>query len=406
MRKKFPALILFFCLSHVLFPAGQKERDFVKGNISEKIGILRNLSDDERVLVAQKGMDFAIENLSVLGHDDELFELASASITSLPADTVQVDGLGEEERRRISEKLMAIFRMFDDRSVRSRALEKISLYSGQNDELTVEFLNDYLSSAYRRNEEAGNVLEGAIVSLGRIGDRDSLSIIYNIWHSGIWPEYKESADEALVALSENSFPDIMRILSLSDIIEFERYFSLLRNSAEKNGDSFCEIAENALLIAINNAESLRAGGPKERETFARFQKEAHDVLTANRWSRAADVIKANVSLAKEAYERGDMSEEDFSMMIRSSVLVPSHELAGILTDMLSECNGKVEKIDRIVVGSAGGEMPAKSVVLALIFALGELGDKTAFDTILYVTYISYSLEVIDEAKKSLAKLRW
>jgi hypothetical protein len=69
--------------------------------------------------------------------------------------------------------------------------------------------------------------------------------------------------------------------------------------------------------------------------------------------------------------------------------------------MLSECNGKVESF-----AQGDSKMPAKSVVLALIFALGELGDKTAFDTLLYVTYISYPLEVIDAAKASLAKLQW
>ena len=51
-------------------------------------------------------------------------------------------------------------------------------------------------------------------------------------------------------------------------------------------------------------------------------------------------------------------------------------------------------------------MPARSVVLALISALGEMGDKTAFDALLFVTYLSYPIDVIDAAKASLAKLNW
>ena len=69
--------------------------------------------------------------------------------------------------------------------------------------------------------------------------------------------------------------------------------------------------------------------------------------------------------------------------------------------MLSECNGKVETANDDKL-----KMPAKSVVLALISALGELGDKTSFDALLYVTYLSYPPEVVDEAKKSLAALNW
>ena len=102
-------------------------------------------------------------------------------------------------------------------------------------------------------------------------------------------------------------------------------------------------------------------------------------------------------LAKKSFDEGKMSESDFSSLISSATAIPSHELAQTFTDMLSECNGILENDNR---------MPAKSVVLALISSLGEMGDKTSFDTLLYVTYLSYPREIIEEAKKSLAALNW
>jgi hypothetical protein len=53
-----------------------------------------------------------------------------------------------------------------------------------------------------------------------------------------------------------------------------------------------------------------------------------------------------------------------------------------------------------------GTVPSKQVVLAVITALGGLGDKTAFDYLLYVTYLEYPEEVIAAARDALAKLKW
>ena len=130
--------------------------------------------------------------------------------------------------------------------------------------------------------------------------------------------------------------------------------------------------------------------------------EAGEVLAENKWSHSANVMNENILLAKKAYEKGEMTQSDFVKLIQLSPKVPSNALAKTLTEFLSECNGRVEKLS----ADNKSEMPARSVVLALIIALGELGDKTAFDTLLYTSYLSYPVEVTDEAKKSLAKLNW
>ena len=45
-------------------------------------------------------------------------------------------------------------------------------------------------------------------------------------------------------------------------------------------------------------------------------------------------------------------------------------------------------------------------MLSLINSLGEMGDKAAFDSLLYATYLDYPEEVIAAAKNALAKLKW
>jgi len=393
-------MVLILLSSNIFAAISNTEKDFIKGSLSDKISIIKNLDKKNFVPVLLKGLDFSIENAGVLENDTQLTELATACVRVLPSEPEEINNIAPANQRNISEKIMAIFKLFKDSSLRTAVMEKLEYYAGNDKELTVNFLNDYLSNAFKSKLDESKVHEGAIVTLGRIGNDESLSIIYNIWGSKIWPSYQKTTDEALVALSQDSFANVIRIMSASSIEDSAHYFSLFYKSEKISEIFLCQVAENALLIAINNVENLSAKKGAEK-AFVSFLIESHAILTEHKWSHAAPVINNAVLLAKKAYDSGTMKEKDFVQIIESSVKIPSPNLAQSLTDMLSECNGKVEKASH-----GESEMPAKSVVLALISSLGELGDKTAFDTLLYVTYLSYPLDVIDEAKKSLAALNW
>lgn len=403
MKNKFIlAFLIFFSSLQIFAVSSQIEKNFIKASLAEKITIVKNLKEKDLVPVTQKALDFSIENSSVLKDDKDLTNLALACVLVLPSDAESIKSLKNSDLQQISEKFMTIFKLFKNPELRRAIMKNLELYSGNDQSLTVLFLNDYLASAYKANENEENVLEEAITTIGKIGDNESLSIIYNIWVSKIWDKYHEAIDDALVSLSRDSFGDAIRILSSSKIEDSAHYFKILKKSDKISENSLCQIAENALLIAINNVENLSAKSEDSERAFIGFQLDTQEVLTEHKWSHAASAINRNLLLAKKAYAKGTMGEKDFVRLIKSSVQIPSHDLAQNLTDMLSECNRKVENAssdDKV-------EMPAKSVVLALITALGELGDKTAFDTLLSVTYLSYPLEVVDEAKKSLQALNW
>ncbi|MBQ4379159.1 MAG: hypothetical protein II821_08205 [Treponema sp.] len=411
VRSFFSIFSVFIFLSLPLFselsrPAENlsSEKKFVKGSISEKITILQSLKDDEIVPVGKKGLDFAIENASVLGDDIELARLAAASVRVFPNSNEEIKSkkIDSSKLKDIAEKFMTIFRLYKNSDVRSAVMERLEFYSAGENTMLVAFINDYLTYAYKTAEKSSTELESLISTIGKIGNEESLTVVYNIWASKIWPEYKAAADEALVSLSKDSFSDVIKIFSISKIGDFRDFFLLFKNSSKISPNFLCDVAENALLIAINNAEKLKENSDSAKKDFASFQVEAGEVLAENKWSHSANVMNENILLAKKAYEKGEMTQSDFVKLIQLSPKVPSNALAKTLTEFLSECNGRVEKLS----ADNKSEMPARSVVLALIIALGELGDKTAFDTLLYTSYLSYPVEVTDEAKKSLAKLNW
>ena len=49
---------------------------------------------------------------------------------------------------------------------------------------------------------------------------------------------------------------------------------------------------------------------------------------------------------------------------------------------------------------------SETIALALIGALGRIGNKSSFDTLLYVTYVNYPEPVIAAARDALARLKW
>ena len=67
-----------------------------------------------------------------------------------------------------------------------------------------------------------------------------------------------------------------------------------------------------------------------------------------------------------------------------------------LTMYLEELNSKKEQ----------NETVSNEIVLSVINTLGAIGDKSAFDSLLAVTYLTYPESILSAARGALAGLRW
>ena len=127
-----------------------------------------------------------------------------------------------------------------------------------------------------------------------------------------------------------------------------------------------------------------------------LQLSSLEVIANAQWTRASKLVVRFFAVARTEYERGIMDEMQFVGAITHVAALSSPDIVSTLTSYLSDLNGK----------AAENSFPAKPVVLAVISALGDLGDKAAFDTLLYVTYLSYPEEVVRAAREALARLKW
>ena len=362
--------------------ATEAQKQFIKGNLSEKTASIREATGADAPLLSQAGLDFAVLNKPLLGNDRELSALAAASVFASP-----VASLTQKQADSLSEKLTQLFALYDDETVRIAVLEKLVPISSQYPSpKAVSLINDYLQTTKAENETT----KAAISAAGAMGDSKTFDLIYGAWKNGRWASLKTETELALIDLSERSIADAVRAIFAATIHETYDFFTLLTNSEKKSPNFKAEIAENALSKAIYTTEDLSGS---MNDTIG-LQMDAVKVISENHWVRASQLVIRYFSLAREEYEANVLKEDKFTDVILCMSQLA--DTAQTLSAYLADLNRNVEK----------NNMPAKPVVLAVISALGALGDKSAFDNLLYVTYLSYPQEVIAAARNALAKLKW
>jgi hypothetical protein len=384
---------LFFILTFIsLFDAfsftSDIQKKFIKGNLQDKTSAVKEASGSDAQVLTKKGLAFILENSEVLGQDRDLSALAVACLFKLPKDKSSLETSFPE----INKDLISIFNLFEDETVRIGVLDKFETTCDLNgSENFTGLLNKYLSEAGEKNRNSA-VTGKVITCLKTAGNTESFSIMYKNWKNNTFPEFKNETEKALIALSSKHITETIKIISSSKIREIRDFFELINKSDEISKDFKAEIAENALSVTIHNTEDISA----DMTDSISLQLQTLQTISDANWTRAAGLAVRFFSLAKEEYEKSILQEAQFIQVIGCITKLSSPDTAQSLSAYLAEMNSKTEK----------NNIPAQNVVLAVIKSLGALGDKSAFDNLLYVTYLNYPEAVKNAARDSLAKLKW
>jgi len=129
---------------------------------------------------------------------------------------------------------------------------------------------------------------------------------------------------------------------------------------------------------------------------AALRYDAVTVLTRLQWTPASSLAIRNFYQVQKDYTNGVVPKERLLEAIACLGVMGSSEAAQALALQLGYFNSRCE--------STGDYDEA--VVLALITALGELGDKSAFDYLLYISYLNYPDKIQAAAREALNQLKW
>ncbi|MBA7519465.1 hypothetical protein ES705_11544 [subsurface metagenome] len=153
-----------------------------------------------------------------------------------------------------------------------------------------------------------------------------------------------------------------------------------------------EVAEFAMDMALH----MRLTDSIQRVIAREIRFEAAKALMERKWSRATPLAIEHFDATLLEYERGVSTKNSFLEAIATLGSMGSHDAAVRLTQYLLILNSYSEKVK-----SADDQ-----IILAVIVNLGGLGDKVAFDDLMYVGYLNYTSQIKKAARKSLENLKW
>ena len=385
--KKTAIFISVLCLYSFCFSQSSKNlKQFIRGNIQDKISSIRNASQEENVSISLMALDFCLQNKAVLEDDRDLDALCLLSLLSLPYN--YTDSLSQDEKAEFSEKILEIFNSFSDENVRIAVLNKIS--SGKLDSPSfVELLNSFLSDNFQNFSQ--DFYKNLISASGEIGNEQTFKILFEKYRDDSYKSFKSELKEAIVKLSDNSVKDITDIISSGNLSDLRFIFEIIVQNEKKTQVFRSQIAENILSASIYITEDNSS-----LNELILLQVEVMKFLAESKWTRGSDTILKFYNLAKNEYTNGIMNTSDFCIVIKAVSETVPIKAVSLFSDYLIELNRQKENDADV----------QEEIVLALISALGAIGDKNAFDSLLSVTYYDYSDEVINKARSALAGLKW
>lgn len=392
--KKIAFLLIIF--SHVLFlcaqnPDNEKLIKFIKGNISEKTSAVREASGAESILLALKAIDFSLENKDLLGNDRELEGLAVAAILSISPDYIK--NANDSQKSIIVSQFINLFnKFFESNTVAIATLTKYSsLYEYMQDRQFVETLNFFLKSQeIKKTDES--VIKSVLNTLQLIGNSETFLILYSILNDKDYSNIKNEIENTLVSLAFISQNEIIGLLETADVKDLSQIFKIIKKNQKISKNYICDVSEKVISKSI----LLLGSSSFVSQEDILVQLEALNNLSDNKWTRASLVAVSYFQFAKKIYNQNLMTETQFESVINCLSNVSPVDAVIPLTAYLEELNRQKENETDV----------SSAIVLSVIKTLGAIGDKSAFDSLLAVTYLDYDESILSAARKALSGLRW
>ena len=387
---------LFILFSQVFFLFAQNADNeklikFIKGNISEKTSAVREASGAESILLALKAIDFSLENKDLLGNDRELEGLAVAAILSISPDYIK--NANDSQKSIIVSQFINLFNKFStSNTVAIATLTKYSsLYEYLQDRQFVETLNFFLKSQeIKKTDES--VMKSVFNTLQLIGNSETFLILYDIFDDKNYAHLKNEIENTLVSLSFISQNEIIGLLETADIKDLSQIFKIIKKNSKISKNYVCDVSEKVISKSI----LLLGSSSFVSQEDILVQLEALNNLSDNKWTRASLVAVSYFQFAKKNYNQNLMTETQFESVINCLSNVSPVDAVIPLTAYLEELNRQKENETDV----------SSAIVLSVIKTLGAIGDKSAFDSLLAVTYLDYDESILSAARKALSGLRW
>jgi len=364
------------------------QRNFIRASISTKYELLNDASLITSVNMTPLYIDalvFVRNAWPLLGTDNQLMDLASAA-ASKAAVFQDASVLGA---------LREIFVTVPDPRVRSASLNAFGLlFKGRKDDIA--FLNAWFAEQLSRPQTDPSfdprTLAACAQVLGKIGDPSSFDVLFEAATTARDTGLVQAAAVALNAIQDGYTENILAKMGGNRIQDTYAAFSFAMQKTGLAAADRGKIAADAFALAVEVLPDT--DGDKER--IASLIKESLSELTDLKWSQASPVVVKYFYLRQGDYKNDRANVETLVPVVNCMGTMGTTEAAQALSIFLGLLNSDTEQKKNY----------NEQLMLAVIQALGDLGDKSAFDYLLYVGYLDYPETVKKASRDALARLEW
>lgn len=358
------------------------QRKFHKGNLQDKVNVINEaaLIENFNKEIFTTAMNFVRDYTDLLKDDSTMLILVELTIEN-------VNRVPEPEAVKY---LLEVFSSFNSKDIKNLVMKSVISNKYNNKELN-SLIENYGISLLEKDNADEESLFLLINAMGKLQNPDFFNLLFRIATSEqVSDIIKKNAELAISSIETNYKTNMLSVIENGTVLEKKLALKLVLEN-EKNSDFLrAEVAEKSLQVSI-----IITGDTLTKDLID-FQMTALKELRRVAWTRSSDLIIKFFNNARKNYEDGILSEKDYIEIVETTAELASTKASSLLSEYLAYFNEQTEQ----------GISCSEPLVLSVINALGTLGNKLAFDNLLYVGYLSYSEEIIEASRAALAGLKF
>ncbi len=365
------------------------ERDFAKASLDGKLAIVGKAAVEKDTSSLGpfyvQALDFVLRNVDLLKDESALGSIAAAASGAV----------GDSGYAEALPMLRRVFMSSRDTAVRVASLHSLAIL-GKGDSQVVETLNQFLANQ-NNLQRAGlspdqQSLSACIAALASLGDASSYSSLFAAMLADYPQEIRLQAEEAMRSIRGDFKKFLVEVVKKNPPLEKLTAFRAgMENPAFSAADRG-ELAEASLSISLGLIPTQKP----ELDAIADLRYSAVRELTSLRWTRATTLAVKHFYRVQTDYAKDKELKDRFIDAILCLGAMGSSEAAQALSLQLGLLNADMERSKTF----------DQEILLAVIGALGDLGDKVAFDYLLYIGYLNYPDSIKAAAREALNRLKW
>lgn len=358
------------------------QRKFHKGNLQDKVNVINEaaLIENMNKEIFTTAMNFVRDYTDLLKDDSTMLILVELTIEN-------VNRVPEPEAVKY---LLEVFSSFNSKDIKNLVMKSVISNKYNNKELN-SLIENYGISLLEKDNADDESLFLLINAMGKLQNPDFFNLLFRVATSEqVSDIIKKNAELAISSIETNYKTNMLSVIENGTVLEKKLALKLVLEN-EKNSDFLrAEVAEKSLQVSI-----IITGDTLTKDLID-FQMTALKELRRVAWTRSSDLIIKFFNNARKNYEDGILSEKDYIEIVETTAELASTKASSLLSEYLAYFNEQTEQ----------GISCSEPLVLSVINALGTLGNKLAFDNLLYVGYLSYSEEIIEASRAALAGLKF